>query len=145
MRRDNNISSEVFATMADILDPQMRVKKAKDECVLEALASLDNAALMLEEEQKFALAEAVNQIMEVIPTKLAQESLENQIEKEANKFLTVKAINLLENKVYEIVYSYSPKPLNQVKNHLEDKFKVKLSFRKSEEDGVVPDPSTWGD
>ena len=64
MKFDNNVSNEVFASMANILDPQMRVKEAKDECVLRALASLDNAALMLEEDKKYALAEAVNQIME---------------------------------------------------------------------------------
>lgn len=74
MKRDNNISSEVFAAMANILDPQMRIKKAKDECVLEALASLDSAAAMLEEDQKFALAEAVNQIMEAIPETLSKGS-----------------------------------------------------------------------
>ena len=72
MKHDKNIHSEVFANMSNFLDPQTRVKKAENECVLEALASLDNAAVMLEEDKKFALAEAVNQIMERIPQTLSE-------------------------------------------------------------------------
>lgn len=71
MKNDNTISGEVFAKMASLLDPQARIKKAQDECVLEALASLDEAATMLEEDKKYVLAEAINQIMEIIPKRIS--------------------------------------------------------------------------